>query len=80
MLNPHHPCRGSAQLPSGLIRSDLCAELAPLNRYGLTGLSSALVDGLVALIGASRDALRSLAATPTPGATAAGASLRFRSR
>jgi len=40
-----------------LVYNDLCAQLAPLDRYGLTGLSRALVDGLVALVGASRNAL-----------------------
>ncbi len=53
MFRPHHPCRGSAQRAPRLIRSDLCAQLAPPNRYGLAGLSSALVDGLVALVSAS---------------------------
>jgi len=38
-------------------RSDLCAQLAPLNSYGLNGLSSALVDGLRALASLSRSAL-----------------------
>lgn len=80
MFHPHHPCRGSAQRASPLIRGDLCAQLAPLNRYGLPGLSSALVDGLVALVSASRNGLRSLAATPSPGATAAETCLIFRSR
>jgi len=40
-----------------LLVNDLCAQLAPLDRYGLPGLSSALVDGLVALLNASRNAL-----------------------
>ena len=43
---------GSAQA----VRSDLCAQIAPLDRYGLAGLSAALVDGLRALFGASRRA------------------------
>jgi hypothetical protein len=80
MFHSHHPWRGSAQRVSPLIRSDLCAQIAPLNRYGLPGLSSALIDGLVALVSASRNALRSLAATPAPGATAAETCLKFRSR
>ena len=43
-------CRsgGSGSAPS-LVRSDLCAQLAPLNLYGLPGLSAAVVDGLIAL-------------------------------
>ncbi len=54
MFHPDHPCRGSAQRASRLIRSDLCAQLAPLNRYGLAGLSSALIDGLVAFASTRR--------------------------
>ena len=38
-------------------RADLCAQLAPLNSYGLSGLSSAIVDGLRALASLSRTAL-----------------------
>ncbi len=40
--------------PTRLLRSDLCAQLAPLNRYGPIGLSTALVEGLRALFGATR--------------------------
>jgi hypothetical protein len=43
---------------SKLTRDDLSAQLAPLDRYGLAELSSALVDGLVALVLQSRDGLR----------------------
>ena len=38
-------------------RADLCAQLAPLNSYGLIGLSSAIVGGLRALASLSRNAL-----------------------
>jgi hypothetical protein len=37
-----------------LLHTDLCAQLAPLNRYGLAGLSVALANGVRALIGAAR--------------------------
>jgi hypothetical protein len=80
IFRSHHPCRASAQWASRFIRSDLCAQLAPLNRYGVAGVSSALIDGLVALVIASRNVLRSLAATPAPGATAAETCLKFRSK
>jgi hypothetical protein len=40
---------------SPLIVKDLCAQLAPLNRYGASGLGVA--DGLHALIGVSRKAV-----------------------
>jgi len=39
-----------------LALSDLNARLATLDRYGLKGLSRALVDGLRALAGASKTA------------------------
>jgi hypothetical protein len=39
-----------------LIVKDICAQIAPLNRYGLPGLGNAVADGLRALIGASRTA------------------------
>ena len=37
-----------------VVRCDLCAQIAPLERYGLPGLSAALVEGMRALFGASR--------------------------
>jgi hypothetical protein len=43
---------------SRLIRHDLCAQLAPLDRYGLAEFSSALVDGLLAFATWSKAALR----------------------
>ncbi len=42
---------------SPLIVNDLCAQLAPLNRYGFPNLGAAAVDGLIVLIGASRKAV-----------------------
>ena len=42
---------------SPLIVKDLCAQLAPLNRYGFPNLGAAAVDGLIVLIGASRKAV-----------------------
>ena len=42
---------------SSLALRDLDARLAPLDRYGLAGFSSAIVDGLRALFGASRTAI-----------------------
>lgn len=42
---------------SPLIVKDLCAQLAPMNRYGFPNLGAAAVDGLIVLIGASRRAL-----------------------
>jgi hypothetical protein len=37
---------------------DLCAQLISLNRYGLDGLGSAAVEGVLRLVGALRNALR----------------------
>jgi hypothetical protein len=42
---------------SPLIVNDLCAQLAPLNRYGLPGLGAVVADGARALIGVSRKAV-----------------------
>lgn len=56
MFQPFSLERASTRPEPQLLRSDLCAQLAPLNRYGLAGFSSALVDGVRALIGASRRA------------------------
>jgi hypothetical protein len=53
LLHPHD----CAKVASPLIRHDLCAQIAPLDRYGLPGLGVALADGLLALVGASRTAL-----------------------
>jgi hypothetical protein len=52
----HNVARSGARPRSALIVNDLCAQLAPLNRYGLPGFSHALVEGLRSLFGASRDA------------------------
>jgi hypothetical protein len=56
MLHPHDSNRG-ARAVSPLIRNDLCAQIAPLDRYGLPGLGVALADGLLALVSASKTAL-----------------------
>jgi hypothetical protein len=52
MCYSSHTDRGG----DSLIVKDLCAQLAPLNRYGLPGLGVVVADGLRALIGASRTA------------------------
>ncbi len=54
MLCSHNSHRGAE---SPLIVKDLCAQLAPLNRYGFPNLGAAAVDGLLVLIGASRKAV-----------------------
>ncbi len=54
MIMPCNSDRAWVRPEARLLRNDLCAQLAPLNRYGLAGFSSALVDGLRALFGARR--------------------------
>jgi hypothetical protein len=49
--------RAGGAYSSPLIVNDLCAQLAPLNRYGPPNLGAAAVDGLRALIGVSRRAV-----------------------
>jgi hypothetical protein len=49
--------RAGGAYSSPLIVNDLCAQLAPLNRYGFPNLGAAAVDGLRVLIGASRKAV-----------------------
>lgn len=61
MVCPHNRSRG-AESHSPLIVNDLCARLAPLNRYGLPGLGAVMANGARALIGASRTALTAVAA------------------
>jgi hypothetical protein len=43
-----------------LIRQDLCARLAPLDRYGLADFASVLVDGVLALTNRSKVLARGL--------------------
>jgi hypothetical protein len=43
-----------------LIRQDLCARLAPLDRYGLANFASVLVDGVLALTNRSKVLARGL--------------------
>jgi len=47
---------GERSVPPLLV-CDLRAQLAPLNRYGPSGLGIAVADGLHALIGVSRKAV-----------------------
>jgi hypothetical protein len=58
----HNRSRGGAESPAPLIVNDLCAQLAPLNRYGLPGLGAVVADGARALFGASRTAVSAVVA------------------
>jgi len=62
MVCPHNRSRAGAESPSPLIVNDLCAQLAPLNRYGLPGLSAAVANGARALVGVSRTAVTAVIA------------------
>jgi hypothetical protein len=54
MLCSQNTDRSGDVLSSPLIVNNLCAQLAPLNRYGLPSLGAAVADGLRVLIGVSR--------------------------
>ena len=56
MLRSNHSVRGGERSVPPLIVNDLCAQLAPLDRYGLPRFSAAVADGLRAIVGASRNA------------------------
>ena len=58
MLRPQFSAKGGERSVSPLIVNDVCAQLAPLNRYGPTGLGAAIAEALRALTGAARPALR----------------------
>ena len=51
VLRSHNIGCGGERSVSPLIVTDLCAQLAPLNRYGLPGFSAAVAEGLRALMG-----------------------------
>jgi hypothetical protein len=57
MLCPSNTDRHGERSVSPLLVCDLRAQLAPLNRYGPSGLGVAFADGLHALIGVSRKAV-----------------------
>lgn len=59
MLGTPNLYRGNAPLAMRLKIDDLHAYLAPLDRYGVAGLSSAMMDGVHALVRAFGSALRS---------------------
>ena len=58
MLGSPNLRRGNAPLATRLRIDDLHAQLAPLDRYGVAGLSSAMTDGVRALVRGLRTALR----------------------
>jgi hypothetical protein len=60
MLCSHNSHRAGDASSSPLIVNNLCAQLAPLNRYGLPGLGAVVADGARALIGVSRKAVGAL--------------------
>jgi hypothetical protein len=68
MMCQHNRSRGGSESPSPLIVNDLCAQLIPLNRYGLPGLGAVVVDGARALVGASRTAMNAVVARHAVGA------------
>jgi hypothetical protein len=57
MLGSPNLYRGNAPLAMRLRIDDLHAQLAPLDRYGVGGLSSAMTDGVRALVRGFANAL-----------------------
>ena len=57
MICSQNSHRAGDAYSSPLIVNNLCAQLAPLNRYGLPGLGAIFADGARALIGVSRKAV-----------------------
>ena len=57
MLASPNLYRGNAPLAMRLKIDDLHAQLAPLDRYGFGGLSSAMSDGIRALVCSFKSAL-----------------------
>ena len=57
--------RAGTESMSPLLVNNLCAQLAPLNRYGLPGLGAAVARGLGVLIGASRTAVGAVVRSDT---------------
>ena len=58
MLGSPNLHRGNAPLAMRLRIDDLHAQLAPLDRYGVGGMSSAMADGVRALVRGFGSALR----------------------
>jgi hypothetical protein len=58
MLGSPKLARGNAPLGTRLKIDDLRAQLAPLDRYGVGGVSSAITGGVGALISGLKSALR----------------------
>jgi hypothetical protein len=58
MLGSQDVRRGAAPLAMRLRIDDLRAQLAPLDRYGVGGMSFAMTGGLRALVGGFKSALR----------------------
>lgn len=58
MLGSPNLHRGNAPLMMRLRIDDLNAQLAPLDRYGVGGLGSAITDGVHALVRGLKSALR----------------------
>jgi hypothetical protein len=58
MLGSRNARRGNAPLAMQLKIDDLHAQIAPLDRYGVGGLSSAIASGAWALVRSCRGALQ----------------------
>ncbi len=70
MLAPQNPHRLNAPLALRRKIDNLRAQVAPLDRYGLTGLSAAITEGARALVGGASGAFCRFAGRGWPGETA----------
>ena len=77
MLGSPNLHRGNAPLAMRLKIDDLHAQLAPLDRYGVGGISSAITDGARALVRGLGSALRSAVCFGSAAAEVAKRSDRF---
>ena len=67
MLGSPNLYRGNAPLAMRLRIDDLRAQLAPLDRYGVGGMSFAMTDGVRALVSNIKGALRGALSCPGGG-------------
>jgi hypothetical protein len=67
MLGSPNLYRGNASLATRLRIDDLRAQLAPLDRYGVGGMSFALTEGVRALVINIKSALRGALSCPGGG-------------
>lgn len=63
MLRLQYCAKGEERAGAPFFANDLCAQLAPLNRYGPNGLAAVVVSGLRTLTDVSRAVFRAVSGT-----------------